>query len=491
MLGFLKKGFFEFKKRTDYTRLVLTTLSCLVSAYIILLSTLSILRHNAFASNFDLANMDQTVWNTLYGNFFSLTAGEQTVSRLSIHADFILILLSPLYLIWNDVRVLLISESVALALGALPVFFLSWKVLKSRIIALCMSLIYLLNPSMQWTDIYDFHGVAFAIPTLLAAFYFSYTKRWKLFLLFAFLAILTKEQISLFIAMLSLVIFFYYKKRLLGTLTFTFSVLWFFIMVFVVIPYFSPGGKHWALGWYSFSQIQDLNALIYVFREYISRLFFTPEIWNYYSLLLKPFGFLPILGFPWLLLSLPELSINILSSQAQMKSIYFHYDSGITPALLIGTIFGLSYLHFILKKLKLHGKIIKGILYLVVIYLLVVSIRVNYNYSPLPSSPSCWCLTYQVSQDDIEFEKVLRQIPENASVAASGNVRSHITHRNKAHALPGGVDSADYIAILTQERIIGGYNQIEYETNLVKRLQSSNTHQLIRNIGDFYLFRKL
>jgi uncharacterized membrane protein len=476
-------------KRVDYTRLILITLSCLIAAYIVLLSTLSILRHNAFASNYDLANMDQTVWNTAYGHFFSLTGGEETVSRLSIHADFILILLAPFYLIWNDVRVLLISESVALALGAIPVFFLAWKVLKSRLVALCISFVYLINPGLQWIDIYDFHGVAFAVPTLLSAFYFAYIKKWKWYILFAFLALLTKEQISLFLVMLSFVIFFIFKERRVAIITFIFCSIWFLLMFFVVIPYFSPGGKHWALDWLKLSGGGNTEVLEMV--RYVWDRTFSYETFDYLRRLTRPFGYLPIFGFPWFFLSLPELAINLFSTQAQMRSTRFHYHSGIIPTLVIATIFGLSFMSFFLRKFKLKEKYVKIILYLMVFYLVAAALRVNYNRSPLPSTPSCWCLIYQVSEEDTKFKEILNKIPPGAKVAASGNIRPHITHREYAYTLPSGTEVADYIAVLTQQRIIGDYRQIEFETKLVEELKSSKTHKLESNMGDFYLFKKL
>lgn len=124
-------------------------LSFFISLYAITLSTLSILRHNAFASNFDLSNMDHTVWNTLFGHFFSLRFHDEFVSRLSVHADFILILISPFYLIWNDVRMLLILQSVFLAIGAIPIFLLAQKIIKIKFVSLTLVIVYLLNPAMM------------------------------------------------------------------------------------------------------------------------------------------------------------------------------------------------------------------------------------------------------------------------------------------------------------------------------------------------------
>jgi uncharacterized membrane protein len=51
------------------------------------LAALNILRHDAFASGLDLGNMDQTVWNTLHGRWFSLTTEGGTVSRFFHHAE--------------------------------------------------------------------------------------------------------------------------------------------------------------------------------------------------------------------------------------------------------------------------------------------------------------------------------------------------------------------------------------------------------------------
>src|SRR6185312_16475747 len=100
-------------------------LLCIILIYTIIFSTLSIARHDAFFSGFDLGNMDQTIWQTLHSYFFSLTGQNGIVSRFSIHADIILILLTPLYYIWDNVRLLLIVQSLLLALGSIPVFLLS------------------------------------------------------------------------------------------------------------------------------------------------------------------------------------------------------------------------------------------------------------------------------------------------------------------------------------------------------------------------------
>jgi uncharacterized membrane protein len=475
------------------------------SIYIIVFSRLSILRHNAFASGYDLANMGQTVWQTFHGRPFALTGAESTISRFSIHADLILVLLSPFYLIWERITTLLVIQSVLLGLGAIPVYFLSRKVLnygshfnrlQSQIASLVLVIVYLLNPGVQWTNIYDFHGVSLAIPFLLSAFYFAYSRQWLGYAGMIFLALLTKEEISLFIAMLGLVIAFIFKEKVIGFITTICSIIWFLVMVFLVIPHFSSDGNYWALSWFSplnqSSQIFSLRYLV----DLIQRFTISADTRGYYLNLLKPFGFLPIIAFPWLILSLPELLINILSSQAQMRSIYFHYDSGIIPSLVIASIFAIRNLNLAFLDIRNHffphikEKSLKSFFYVFLGLLLFISLRFNYHYSPLPTTPSCWCIMYKVSDEDREFNKVLRTIPQSASITASSEVRPHLTRREFSYNLPSATSSAQYVAMIDQNRLVGDYSPKEFELQLLKDSVFLKTHELISHIGHFYLFKK-
>jgi len=469
----------------------LVLLALLILAYIGVLATLSILRHDAFASRFDLSNMDQTVWYTLHGHFFQLRNPDEFTSRFAIHADLILVLLSPLYLIWNDVRALIASESVFLALGAIPVYLLSLKLIKNKIVSLVIVIAYLLNPGMQWTDVYEFHGVSMAIPFILSAFYFVYSKKWRWFGLFVLLALLTKEEISLDIAMLGLAVAFVFKKRWIGLTTFFIGVAWFFAMVYVVMPHFSSTGTHWAMEGLGDGSTNPLPSVIKqnmnignFFRTFL----FNKTTYEYYILLFKPFGFLPLLGLPWLLLSAPEFAINILRGTT---SINFHYDSGVTPALVLATIFGFYYVKLFVERSGILQRYSQVIMYGMAIFLLLVALRVNYHYSPLPTTPSCWCSIYTVTEEDRAFEKVLQSIPKDAMITASLEIRPHVSHRELAFTVPSATQSAQYIALITQNRIPGNFNPKEYENMIIPILLSNKDYATRFRSEHFYLFEKI
>jgi uncharacterized membrane protein len=73
-----------------------------VSAFATGFGALAVLRHRSFETGrFDLGNMTQAVWSTAHGDTLAVTnlAGEQT-TRLASHFDPILVLFTPLWLVW-------------------------------------------------------------------------------------------------------------------------------------------------------------------------------------------------------------------------------------------------------------------------------------------------------------------------------------------------------------------------------------------------------
>ena len=97
-------------------------------------------------------------------------------------------------------ELLLTAQAVAVALGALPVFWLARKHLRSETAALGFALAYLLYPPIQWATLSEFHPVVLSCPLLLYAIWFLDEERLAMFAVFAVLAALGKEEIGLVIA---------------------------------------------------------------------------------------------------------------------------------------------------------------------------------------------------------------------------------------------------------------------------------------------------
>jgi uncharacterized membrane protein len=205
----------------------------------------AVLRHRAFESGrFDLGNMTQAVWSTAHGDFLSVTDvhGEQ-ISRLGSHFDPILALLAPLWWVWPDPELLLAVQAVAVAAGALPVFWLARKHVSSDRAALALALAYLLSPPVQWLPVSDFHAVALACPLLLFAWWHLDEGRLWAFALLAAAAIATKEHVGLTVAAIGVWYAVRHRAPRTGATIALAAGALALIAALVVVPYFAPAGS--------------------------------------------------------------------------------------------------------------------------------------------------------------------------------------------------------------------------------------------------------
>ena len=145
-----------------------------IAAFAIGFSGVSILRHRSFnTGRFDLGNMVQAVWSTAHGR---LPLGHVAARRADLAArgarrsdpGALRAALAAL----AEPRLLLVAQTVAIALGAVPVFRLARDTSARERPALGFALAYLLYPPVQWLTIDEFHPVALATPLLLCAIVF-------------------------------------------------------------------------------------------------------------------------------------------------------------------------------------------------------------------------------------------------------------------------------------------------------------------------------
>lgn len=470
--------------KTNWHSIILVVLIVLYIGYF---TTASFLRYtNFYTGRFDLGNMDQTVWNTAHGRIFQLTNpdGTNIISRLSFHADFLLILLAPFYLIWQDPRMLLLIQTLVLASGAIFVFLLSKDILKNKTLSLVFGTMFLLNPSVEYTNLYDFHAVTLATTFLLGAFYFLRKQKYIWYILFLLLAALTKEQLWIITAFFGLHMMREFKKRkqfLIGLSVFLISVITFIGVFFYAIPY-EHQGNHFAFSYYydlGSTPKEILKTLIFNPHKTFGTLFAQNRL-EYLLELFAPFGFVSILA-PWyLIFSFPELLLNLLSTNDGLHQIYYQYTAAITPFVIISALFGVTYIKKIFPKIP----------YAVFsCYLVAMTILLAYITGPLPgaASPNLDMFTkpliYANAIDDF-----LQRIPQRYSIAATNNVGSHLSHRQKIFTIPTGMDQADIIVFLLNDQF--AQPSLKAQQQMVKDLGHDPRYFEVISYKDFVVFAK-
>jgi uncharacterized membrane protein len=411
-----------------------------------------------YTNRLDLGHMDQTVWNTLHGQPFTLTDinTDTQISRFAIHADVMLALLAPFYLVWSDPRMLLLLQTLALGSGAIPIFLVAKKMGLHRIIALSLAISYLLYPPMQRAMIFDFHAVTLATPLILWAFYFLKSSKAWLFTLFCVLALLTKEQVALSVFGLGIYAYLQSKFKRMAAAVMLISLIWFYLMIWKVMPYFREGAQHFALGYYSDYGDSPGSIIKNVFLNptKVVITFFTEGKWYYLFQLAAPVGFLLLLS-PAILMLIPELGIDLTSTNHQMWTIFFQYTAVLTPLIFISSILGTANI----VKLANHSKLKAPYITVAVSsYILITTIGFAWYWGPLPGArlQDIKPITEPRLRFD-QMQQAQKLVPTDKVVSAVDDMAPFFSQRHIIYSFPHGAEKAD-IVILSDE-------YLSYETN--------------------------
>jgi uncharacterized membrane protein len=265
-------------------------------------------------------------------------------------------------------------------------------------------------------------------------------------------------------------------------------------MVFLVIPAFNANGQHWAFNdWYKTPKVDIDQHNYFNLAKTLATNLVTPSALTYYKELLKPLGYLPIIGLPWLVLAFPDLLINVSSSYPGMETITLHYNSGIIPALIVSLIAAVYYLKLFFDKLapSKWKKYAPGMITVVTMGILILAAQANYEEGPLPFSKANTSYLYQIDANEQAFEQVLQTLPPDAIIAASYTVRPHLTHRETVTNLPEIPANTDYIAVKKGDSTMEASSPIISTFSLTPSINTPvGEFDLQTHLGDFYLYHR-
>lgn len=458
-------------------------LALFVLLYILYFTIASFLRYDSFfTGRFDLGNMDQTVWNTIHGRIFQLTNpdGTNIMSRLAFHADFILVLLSPLYLIWQDPRMLLLTQTVALAVGGIFVYLIGTNILQKRNLAFAFALSYLIYPAINHANLFDFHPVTLAVPFLLAGWYMGLKQKYYIAGLFFLLAGTTKEEVWIMTGLLGIYFLFWKKQKIFGSLLTLFSFGMFYYLFWHAIPA-ARGAEHFALAYYSdfgTSPTIILKNIVFSPIKTLAIVFGKAQV-IYLLELFAPLFFLPLLAVPLLIFVAPEMGIDLLSQNAQLHSIHYHYAAIFAPFLFITAMYGLRIVQSRWKRLEQFAMYI----------ILIPAILCAYVYGPLPGALS---MNHDMFTNELSYapliDSFLLSIPKRYSVAATNNVGSHLAHRQKIFTIPTGLKEADIVVFLLNDQY--AQPSLVAQKEMAKELDNDPSYSKLFAYQDFVVYKK-
>ena len=446
-------------------------------AYALVYGGLSIARHASFGTHaLDLGTMDQAVWNTSRGRLLEYTPlpvdfGDAAPdlspdSRLvGGKLELILLLLSPLYWLWADPRLLIGLQALLLAAGAIPLYALAWSHFKDGSAAVFISLAYLLYLPLHYVTLAEFHTSALMVPFLLWAWLAAERGRWRNYYLATGLALFCRVDAALVLLGMGLGLFLGGVRsgadreawRRHGAATMLVGMGWLILGFGLVSP--------WAKGVYGSGTNELLPERYGGFGQDVPgiawglltqpltaiRALFDREKLQTLVDLAAGLGAMPLLAPLALLPALPVLVLNLLSASPYQNSILAHYFAPVIPFLFIATVRGASSAgRWISSWLAKRGgpglSPVEGGRVAAFFTLVTTSLVVLF-LSPFPPG---WRFHladyYQVSNHESALARTLELIPSEAVVSAQSSLFPHLSRRPVIYLYPTLAD-AEYVAL--------------------------------------------
>jgi len=494
-----------------------------ITAFSVYFSLFTILRYQKlYAHYFDLGIMHQTVYNTYkaietgdLSRILEMTDPHITldqVKRMSVHNDIFLALLAPAFFIYSGPETLLVIQAIAVALGAFFVYRICQIVFEESErrswIAVLFSLSYLLYPPLQKAVNFDFHAVTFSTPLLLGMYYFWLKKRYVWSFVFIVLTLLTKEQVGLVISIFGLYVFIkkvtdmdfsFFKKKasfgilkklikkadrrevLFSTAAIVSGVVWVLLSMLVIIPYFR-GSEHFGAQYYTYLEREPWKVFPVVFRY---------ETFHYIFLLTAPLGMFALFSPSHLLMAGSEFATNILSSNGNMRNIYFHYDTALTAFVILGSIYGAKTCLNITTFKKAAKRLPVSAETILMGYLAISIIVFSLYLSPLPwghhRDVYAWTSHPGRVQDVRLWQKYLSG--DDIKVSTTGHIAPFFTSRRYFYDFAGGYDRAEYVVVDVSD-IGHGFQAEESEANY-EALQNDWRYITIYDKNDIKVYKNI
>jgi uncharacterized membrane protein len=429
----------DWLRRPIAGRLALALVVVFTIGYIVYMSVLTIARHNLFLTHsFDLGIHDQALYTLLrLGYMRSTQYGAEPINYIGDHFSPIFYLVAPIYAIYQHAETLLILQSVALGIGAIPVFLLARRKIGSISLAVALSAAYLLYPALHGVNTFDFHQIALVTPLLLFSLYFLETGRDKLFLAALVLALLVKEEVALSVAAIGLYVALVKGRGRLGYAIAAVGLAYFLAVTQVVMP--ALGGVP-QINRFAGMMAPGSEGLAAVAKTLLTNPFYTAvfvfsnqDRLVYLVQLLLPVLFLPLLaGGAWIA-ALPAISVALLTSAETQFSISYQYSAIIIPFIFFLAVLGvraLSPSRFSLLRTALAASV------------LVAGLAMNYSYGWIFSKQSPEIP--EQTQHAADVAACLRDVPQSVSVSTTSDLLPHVSGRKDIYLFPI-VNGADYI----------------------------------------------
>lgn len=360
---------------------------------------------------YDFGIFDSAIWSV--SRFQPPIIDHLVIGGKWIFADHFspsIFLLSPLYWFTDKQEIILVAQSVVVGLSGFVLYQIGKEVIKNKFLSFSVLVSYFLFVGLQNAIITDFHEVTVSTLPLMLAFWALIKKKTVWYFIFLIITLGFKEStFALGIAMGIFIFLLWRNKYKIALATVLISVVWGFVVIQFIIPYFSGGTYNYSLA----SGAGSTMSATALFDNPLKRRTL------FYSFL--SFGFLPLVSWQFWILFLQDFMTRFIPITPTRWDLGLHYSAQLASLMAISTVFGIkriSSLPVISKYLPLLGILL--ILNAVYLYRFMLHGPFGLAYNPA---------FYKQTSNFSFLDTPVKMVPSNASIAAQNNLSVRFTHQ--------------------------------------------------------------
>ena len=443
------------------------------ATYAIFFSRLSIVNHHAFNTRtIDLGYYDNIFYQSIHGRPLGCSLIKAGYHG-SAHFDPILVVLSPLYLLYPRAEMLLVLQAVWLGAGVVPVYLIAYEKLGRRAPAVVLAAMYALYPALHGANMYEFHSLSLLSSILLWLIYFLEKGAKRAYYLVLIPALLCREDVALILCFISVYAIISRRPGFarLGWTTIAVSLIYFAIVkrfFMTSADIFMSGKDSLSFAYYYEDLIPNKNGVAGIIVSVVTNPLFVvktmvaePKI-VYLLTLFLPLCFLPFLAKTSRVMLSYGLLFTLLATRTAVFSPAFQYSATLIPFAFALTPIALRQVEdsALPAQLGLDARrLTKALLGAALVSSLLVSwkfggylenhffhggfSRVARGLTPAEKETYAW------------VDKTVASIPDGASVGTTNKLGCHVSNRKDVVFYPGH-GPTDYMFV-DESEITGGY----------------------------------
>ena len=426
-----------------------------------MMSYLAVLDHRNIGTHiFDLGIYDNIFWNTAFDDFLGCSYCKME-KHVSAHFDPIIWVWSWVYRLRPQAETLLLIQAIWLATTVFPVFLIAQRTLKQPRLAVLMTWTVTLYPALHGVNMFDFHSLTLAVPTIVWIIYFidSKSKVWLWIALAVLLA--TREDMSLLACFLGAYAVLR-RRYVTGIAMVLVSMSYLAFVKLMIMP--DPGllmADKDTYGYaYFFKEMiphQDEGVAGFVVSlgtnpTYAMQVLTHEDRVFFFLVLFQPLLFLPLLASKKRFMMIYGFLFLGLATRRYVYNLHFQYSSVLFPILLASTPAGV--VAAAKSRLpKLLGLDRRRVPHILLTAVLVSTALISVKYGAMVPNDhfrAGWNrLSRRLDTERYEYvQELVAQIPDDAVVCATSALGPHVSSRDTSRKWPACKEST-YALLMT------------------------------------------